>query len=162
MLYLNKELNKRSKFFRIKESLNLKMPRMNLVSDKPWLGPDPDSLDAPVPQSSALYTVQHFVCISKHIAQLLALGLVFSVISKQPKVNVPEVVCEIEMKWMGFEGLMRYDIVHPNWQLTKSFSYLYYIFISLCRFSSFWVLLSFNESVKFALTWNRTGWMSLY
>lgn len=69
---------------------------MNLVSEKPSLGPDPDSVDPP---SSALYTGQHFVSIPNIIAQLLAHGPAFSVISKQIQKSVShEVACEIEMK----------------------------------------------------------------
>lgn len=71
---------------------------MNLLSDKPQLGPDHESLDPTLP-SSALYTVQHFVYIPKIIAQLLALGLSFSEISKKNEKSVShEVVCETEMK----------------------------------------------------------------
>lgn len=71
---------------------------MNLLSDKPQLSPDHESLDPTLP-SSALYTVQRFVYIPKIIAQLLALGLSFSEISKKNEKSVShEVVCETEMK----------------------------------------------------------------
>lgn len=72
---------------------------MNLVSDKPRLGPDPDSVP-PLPplrqcplDSAALWYSPSI------IAQHLALDPAFSVISKQNQKSVShEVVCETEMK----------------------------------------------------------------
>jgi hypothetical protein len=48
--------------------------------------------------------MQHFVSIPNIIAQLVALGLSFSEISKENEKSVsPEVVCEILMRPMGFK-----------------------------------------------------------
>ena len=76
---------------------------MDLLRDIPQLGAEAESLDLALP-SSALYPVQNLVSIPNIIAQLVALGLSFSEISKENEKSVsPEVVCEILMRGMRFK-----------------------------------------------------------
>ena len=73
---------------------------MNLLSDKPSVDPDPESLEQPP-------TIQwplRFVCVRYFIAQLLSLGPACSEISKENEKSLShEVLCEIEMKPVRFK-----------------------------------------------------------
>lgn len=60
---------------------------MDLLRDIPQLGAEAESLDPAFP-SSALYPVQNLVSIPNIIAQLVALGLSFSEISKENEKSV--------------------------------------------------------------------------
>ena len=60
---------------------------MDLPRDIPQLGAEAESLDLALP-SSALYPVQNLVSIPNIIAQLVALGLSFSEISKENEKSV--------------------------------------------------------------------------